>query len=147
MMISDQTETEVACTDRNTEEAERKTAEEETVLLVIESEVNETVFCQKTMAVLYKTANMLFFCGTFSYFMANEPEPLSVLEALTYQVMPIYHLLALDKQRSNSQGLVLLCFHSISALLDEGIPAMQGITSEIGSLVNDKQRLQASHLS
>jgi len=111
MMISDQTETEVACTDRNTEKAEGKTAEEETVLLGIESEVNETVFCQKTMAVLYKTATMLFFCGTFSYFMANEPEPLSVLEALTYQ------------------GLVLLCFHSISALLDEGIPAMQGVTS------------------
>ena len=92
-MISDQTEIEVACTDRNTEEAEGKTAEEETVLLGIESEVSETVFCQKTMAVLYKTATMLFFCGTFSYFMANEPEHLSVLEALTYQVMPVLYLL------------------------------------------------------
>jgi len=61
--------------------------------------------------VLYKTITMLFFCGTFSYFMANEPQPLSVLEALTYQ------------------GLVLLCFHSIAALLEEGISALQGVTS------------------
>ena len=146
MMISDQTETKVACTERNTEKAEGKTAEEETVLLGIESEVNETVFCQKTMAVLYKTATMLFFCGTFSYFMANEPEPLSVLEALTYQVIPIDYFLRLDKQQYNSQGLVLLCFHSISALLDEGIPAMQGIASDIGSVVNDEE-LQGLHPS
>ena len=87
MMISDQTETEATCT----EKAEVKTAEEETVLLSIESEEKETEFCHKIMAVFYKTATMLFFCGTFSYFMANEPEPLSVLEALTYQViMPIF---------------------------------------------------------
>ena len=87
MMISDQTETEVS----RTEKAEVKTAEEETVLVVIESEEKETGFCHNIMAVLYKTATMLFFCGTFSYFMANEPEPLSVLEALTYQVkMPIF---------------------------------------------------------
>ena len=83
MMISGQTEAEVTCT----EKAEVKTAqEEETVLFESELEVNKTDFCPKTMAVLYKTATMLFFCGTFSYFMANEPEPLSVLEALTYQV-------------------------------------------------------------
>ena len=86
MMISGQTEAEVTCT----EKAEVKTApeEEESVLLGKQSEleVNKTDFCPKTMAVLYKTATMLFFCGTFSYFMANEPEPLSVLEALTYQV-------------------------------------------------------------
>ena len=146
MMISDQTETKVACKDRNTGKAEEKTAEEEAVLLGKESEVEEAHLCQKMMAVLYKTATMLFFCGTFSYFMANEPEPLSVLEALTYQVMPIYYFLTLDKQRSNSQGLVLLCFHSISALLDEGIPAMQGIASDIGSVVNDEQ-LQGLHPS
>ena len=146
MMTSDQTEIEVACTDRNTEKAEVKTAEEETVLLCIESEVRETDLCQKRMAVLYKTATMLFFCGTFSYFMANEPEPLSVLEALTYQVMPILYLLTPDKQRFNSQGLVLLCFHSISALLDEGIPAMQGIASDIESFVNSDQ-LQGLHPS
>jgi len=110
MMISGQTESEVTCS----EKAEVKTAQEEETVLVgkeSESEVNETDFWHKTMAVLYKTATMLFFCGTFSYFMANEPEPLSVLEALTYQ------------------GLVLLCIHSISAFLDEGIPAMQGVTS------------------
>ena len=85
MMISGETEAEVTCA----EKAEIKTAqEEETVVLgkESESEVNETDFWHKTMAVLYKTATMLFFCGTFSYFMANEPEPLSVLEALTYQV-------------------------------------------------------------
>ena len=99
MTSGDQTETEVACTDKNTEKAEEKTAEEETVLLCIESEVRETDLCQKRMAVLYKTATMLFFCGTFSYFMANEPEPLSVLEALTYQVMPILYLLTPDKQK------------------------------------------------
>ena len=103
-MISGQTEADVACT----EKAEVKTAqvssqEEETVLLgkESESEVNETNFCLKTMAVLYKTATMLFFCGTFSYFMANEPEPLSVLEALTYQVMPI---LTPDKLRFQFSG-------------------------------------------
>ena len=85
MMISGQTEAEVTCA----EKAEIKTAQEEETVLVgkeSESEVNETDFWHKTMAVLYKTATMLFFCGTFSYFMANEPEPLSVLEALTYQV-------------------------------------------------------------
>ena len=87
MVISGQTEAEVTCT----EKAEVKTAqEEESVLLGKQSEleVNKTDFCPKTMAVLYKTATMLFFCATFAYFMVNEPEPLSVLEALTYQVIP-----------------------------------------------------------
>ena len=97
-MTSDQTEIKVAFTDKNTEKAEGKTAEEETVRLCIESEVRETDLCQKRMAVLYKTVTMLFFCGTFSYFMANEPEPLSVLEALTYQVMPILYLLTPDNK-------------------------------------------------
>ena len=86
MMISGQTDAEVTCT----EKAGVKTAQEEESVLVgeeLESEVNETDFWHnKTMAVFYKTATMLFFCGTFSYFMANEPDPLSVLEALTYQV-------------------------------------------------------------
>ena len=56
--------------------------------LCVETEplVIEANFCRRSMAVLYKTTAMLFFCGTFSYFMANEPQPLSVLEALTYQV-------------------------------------------------------------
>ena len=86
-MIGDQTEAEVT----DTEKAEVKTAqEEETVILgkELETEVKETDIWQKTMAVLYKTATMLFFCATFAYFMVNEPEPLSVLEALTYQVIP-----------------------------------------------------------
>ena len=63
-------------------------SEKEEVKVSVETEplVIEGNFCQRTMAVLYKTITMLFFCGTFSYFMANEPEPLSVLEALTYQV-------------------------------------------------------------
>ena len=87
MMISGKTEAEVT----GTEKAGVKTAQEEEIVLVgkseSESEVNETDFWHnKIMAVLYKTATMLFFCGTFSYFMANEPDPLSVLEALTYQV-------------------------------------------------------------
>ena len=83
-MINDQTAIEVTCIDESTDKAEVK---EESVLLGKDSEAtNETSICHKIMAVLYKTATMLFFCGTFSYFMANEPEPLSVLEALTYQV-------------------------------------------------------------
>ena len=63
-------------------------SEKEEVKVSVETEplVIEGNFCQRSMAVLYKTITMLFFCATFSYFMANEPEPLSVLEALTYQV-------------------------------------------------------------
>ena len=63
-------------------------SEIEEVKVSVETEplVIEGIFCRRSMAVLYKTITMLFFCGTFSYFMANEPEPLSVLEALTYQV-------------------------------------------------------------
>ena len=63
-------------------------SEKEEVKVSVETEplVIEGNFCRRSMAVLYKTITMLFFCGTFSYFMANEPEPLSVLEALTYQV-------------------------------------------------------------
>ena len=69
-------------------EDERVISEKEEVKVSVETEtlVIEGNFCRKSMAVLYKTITMLFFCGTFSYFMANEPEPLSVLEALTYQV-------------------------------------------------------------
>ena len=63
-------------------------SEKEEVKVSVETEplVIEGNFYRRSMAVLYKTITMLFFCGTFSYFMANEPEPLSVLEALTYQV-------------------------------------------------------------
>ena len=70
-------------------EDERVISEKEEVKVTVETEpvVIEGNFCRRKMAVLlYKTITMLFFCGTFSYFMANEPEPLSVLEALTYQV-------------------------------------------------------------
>ena len=35
---------------------------------------------------IYKLVTAVFFCGTFISFMAKEPRPLSVLEALTYQV-------------------------------------------------------------
>ena len=67
---------------------QRVISEKEEVKVSVETEplVIEGNFCRRSMAVLYKTITMLFFCGTFSYFMANEPEPLSVLEALTYQV-------------------------------------------------------------
>ena len=63
-------------------------SEKEEVKVSVETEpiVIETNFCRRTMSVFYKTITMLFFCGTFSYFMANEAQPLSVLEALTYQV-------------------------------------------------------------
>ena len=63
-------------------------SEKEEVKVSVETEplVIKGNFCRRSMAVLYKTITMLFFCGTFSYFMANEPQPLSVLEALTYQV-------------------------------------------------------------
>ena len=70
-------------------EDERVISEKEEVKVSVETEplVIEGNFCGRSMAVLmYKTITMLFFCGTFSYFMANEPQPLSVLEALTYQV-------------------------------------------------------------
>ena len=69
-------------------EDERVISEKEEVKVTVETEplVIEGNFCRRSMAVLYKTITMLFFCGTFSYFMANEPQPLSVLEALTYQV-------------------------------------------------------------
>ena len=69
-------------------EDKRVISEREAVKVTVETEplVIEGNFCPRKMAVLYKTITMLFFCGTFSYFMANEPEPLSVLEALTYQV-------------------------------------------------------------
>ena len=69
-------------------EDERVISEKEEVKVPVETEplVIEGNFCRRSMAVLYKTITMLFFCGTFSYFMANEPQPLSVLEALTYQV-------------------------------------------------------------
>ena len=69
-------------------EDKRVISEKEEVKVTVETEpvVIEGNFCQRKMAVLYKTITMLFFCGTFSYFMANEPQPLSVLEALTYQV-------------------------------------------------------------
>ena len=81
MSIKDKSE--VEC-----KEDERVISEREEVKVTVETEplVIEGNFCQRSMAVLYKTITMLFFCGTFSYFMANEPQPLSVLEALTYQV-------------------------------------------------------------
>ena len=96
MMINDQAAIEVTCIDESTDKAEVK---EESVLLGKDSEAtNETSICHKIMAALYKTATMLFFCGTFSYFMAKEPEPLSVLEALTYQVSHIFDLRKLKIQ-------------------------------------------------
>jgi hypothetical protein len=46
---------------------------------------NQTGFL-KIMTLTYKASTALFFCGTFLYFMLNEADPLSALEALTYQV-------------------------------------------------------------
>ena len=81
--MSNKDKPEVEC-----KEDERVISEKEEVKVSVETEplVIEGNFCRRSMAVLYKTITMLFFCGTFSYFMANEPQPLSVLEALTYQV-------------------------------------------------------------
>lgn len=62
------------------------------------------------MTLAFKTTNALFLCRTFLYFMLYEKDPLSVLEALTYQ------------------GMVLLCLHSISSLVEEGLPLLQGFT-------------------
>ena len=45
-----------------------------------------TMALQKECCGIYKLVTAVFFCGTFIYFMAKEPRPLSVLEALTYQV-------------------------------------------------------------
>ena len=109
-MINDQAAIEVTCIDESTDKAEVK---EESVLLGKDSEAtNETSICHKIMAVLYKAATMLFFCGTFSYFMAKEPEPLSVLEALTYQVSHIFDLSSRKfKFKFSGTGPALLTFN------------------------------------
>ena len=64
------------------------------------------------MTLAFKTVNALFLCRTFLYFMLYEKDPLSVLEALTYQ------------------GMVLLCLHSISSLVEEGLAFLQGEWSQ-----------------
>ena len=81
MSVKDKPEVECEEGERVISEKEEVKVSVETVPLVIEDN-----FCRRSMAFVYKTITMIFFCGTFSYFMANEPQPLSVLEALTYQV-------------------------------------------------------------
>ena len=49
-------------------EDERVISEKEEVKVTVETEplVIEGNFCRRSMAVLYKTITMLFFCGTFT---------------------------------------------------------------------------------